>query len=177
MTQPMTTSVVSEGPEAKSSSRMGANVRYSDVSSDRRTRERWDSATECVRVFRRQTERLSQRLPLRSVESMRAGKVKSPHAVVHEYLAAARRAGLPRQFGAEFLAFTATLVEEMWATEKPPVQYVLTKEQDAENACNSAELRFLCDPTDTNRQALRDCLRAEIAAETAALAVLTHPTA
>jgi hypothetical protein len=153
---------------------MGANVRYSDVSSDRRTRERQDGVSASNRVFCQQTARLSRRLPLRSVESMRAGKVKSPHVCAHEYLAACRRAGLPRTVGAEFVAFVAGLVDEMWATDRTPVGYALGKEQEAENAANLAEQAYLLNPCEDTRLTLIDHLRREAAAEAAAIAVLSR---
>ncbi|HEU4589031.1 MAG TPA: hypothetical protein VFS11_10300 [Gemmatimonadales bacterium] len=172
MTQPITTNSVSEGPEEKSSLRMGPKMGYAPAGSDRRWRVRPDSASDALRVFRQQTHGLSQRLPLRSVESMRAGKVRCPHAMAHEYLAACRRAGLPRTVGAEFVTFVAGLVEAMWAGERTPERYALVKEQEAENAGNLAELAYLANPCADTRRTLMDHLRREVAAETALLAVL-----
>jgi hypothetical protein len=92
---------------------MSAPLKSNDSSLPRRTTVRYRPSAELLGVpsesireeFKQHTDGLSNRLPLPSLEAMRAGTVLSPHGLVRRYLFAGRRIGQPKAWAQKFATF------------------------------------------------------------------------
>jgi hypothetical protein len=79
-----------------------------------RHRKRQEIPSESLVAFRDHTHGLSNRLPLPSLEAMRAGTVMSPHGLVRRYLVAARTVGLPKEWALKFQVWVQRQVDCLW---------------------------------------------------------------
>lgn len=77
-------------------------------------RTRQEIPSEALESFRDHTHGLSNRLPLPSLEAMRAGTVMSPHGLVRRYLVAARTVGLPKEWAMKFAVWTERQIDCLW---------------------------------------------------------------
>lgn len=126
--------------------------------------------SDCLREFRSHTAGLSNRLPLRSLESMRAGAVMNPHTLARRYLMAARRIGLSREWAQRFLVWLGHTVDSVWPMEATPLPELERRAMSQENADNLAELAYHAAPCRETLQSRRDTLAREIAADQLLLA-------
>jgi hypothetical protein len=122
--------------------------------------------------FRAHTEGLSNRLPLPSLEAMRAGTVLSPHGLVRRYLLAARRIGLPKEWALKFSVFVSRTIESAWPMEQTPLRVLEEKAMRCEAQDDLCEKRHALE---SNAITLRERIQtqtAEIVADQLCLARL-----
>lgn len=104
-------------------------------------RERQEIPSEALVSFRDHTHGLSNRLPLPSLEAMRAGTVISPHGLVRRYLVAARTVGLPKEWALKFGVWCARQIDALWPMESTPLAVLQERAMRAEGEDDVRELR------------------------------------
>ncbi len=123
-----------------------------------------------LRDFKDHTDGLSNRLPLASLEAMRAGTVASPHTLLRRYLLSARGIGLPKEWAQRLVTWLQRQVDALWPMECTPLDEMRRRALRAEALANAAELNSL---TLGNRECLlaeREALHRELAADTLLIA-------
>ena len=89
--------------------------------------------------FRAHTAGLSNRLPLPSLESMRAGTAMNPHTLTRRYLSAARRIGLPREWAQRHLVWLTRTIDSLWPMEATGLEALEHRAMALEAADDAAE--------------------------------------
>lgn len=130
-----------------------------------------DLTAEC-REFRRHTEGLSNRLPLASVEQMRAGTVANPYSLARRYLYAGKRLGLPKTWGLRFAVWARRQVDALWIEAHTPRLVLEVKATQAEGVDDLHEKMLDAERSLARYDARIESLTAEIAADHEALAAL-----
>ena len=78
-------------------------------------------------------------MPLKSLESMRAGSVLSPHGLAQRYLRAARSAGQPKEWALRFRVWVDREINSLWPMESTPLQALEARAMALEGIDNAAE--------------------------------------
>lgn len=106
--------------------------------------------------FKEHTDGLSNRLPLPSLEAMRAGTVLSPHGLVRRYLFAGRRIGQPKEWAQKFATFVQRTVDSLWPMEATPLRVLEERATIAEHLDDLAEKQLALQYNATTlRQSIR----------------------
>lgn len=128
--------------------------------------------TAALREFRAATDGLTNRLPLGSVECMRAGSVASPHTLALRFLVAGRRIGRDRAWACRFVVWVTNQVDCIWPPE-PTSRIALRRAAlRAEAVGNECELISLAADTPVAMRAEAEALKVEIANDMSLLAHL-----
>jgi hypothetical protein len=83
-------------------------------------RELPDDPSAALREFRDLTAGLSNRLPLPSVEGMRAGTVNNPISLMRRFLVAMRSAGLPKERALRVQVWLQREIDALWPLDATP---------------------------------------------------------
>ncbi len=127
-------------------------------------------ASPAIRELRQHTDGLSNRLPLASLESMRAGTVGSPHTLTRRYFLAAKRIGLSRAWACRFVVWVTNQVDCIWTPEPTSRIALRRKALRAEAIGDECELVTMAAESPVAMRAEADALKQEIAADMALLA-------
>ena len=95
-----------------------------------------DSATA---EFREHTHGLSNRLPLPSLESMRAGTVVSPQGLVRRYLVAGRQIGMTKEWALRLHVWVGRQIDALWPMEQTELAVLEQRAMALEAADDAAE--------------------------------------
>ena len=125
-----------------------------------------------LRELREHTAGLSNRLPVKSLEAMRAGFVLSPQGAARRYLMGGHRMGLPRAWGQRFALFIQRTVDSIWLTDATPLHVLRERAIRAEAEDDVNELRCVLNETLENVQAEIDSKSREIACDQEIVAIL-----
>jgi hypothetical protein len=125
--------------------------------------------SESIRECRNHTAGLSNRLPLASLEGMRAGTVAGPQTLARRYLMAGKRHGLPKDWGQRFATWVQRTVDCIWPMEPTPLVELRRRALAAESLANHAEYVALTASCRATLEADRDALTREVAADTVLL--------
>ena len=94
---------------------------------------------DSLRFFREETAGLSNRLPLASLESMRAGTVNNPISLMRRFLISMRVAGLPKERAQRIAVWLQREVDAQWPMEQTPLEALEQRAMALEAADNTAE--------------------------------------
>lgn len=132
-----------------------------------------DMDSEGVRLFREATEGLSNRLPLPSLEPMRAGMVHNPISLMRRFFFSMRAAGLPKERAQRLVVVLQRTVDSIWPMEATPRTVLEKKAMIAEGIDDLAEKRLDCEKDNATRLRERiQTLTDEITADQICLAQL-----
>lgn len=126
--------------------------------------------SEDIRQFCTDTAGLSNRLPLASLEAMRAGTVANPHSLARRYLIAGRLIGQPKEWAVRFHVWLGRQIDCLWPMEATSLVELRHRALAAEPQANAAELNALIMGSREYLVAERDMLQREIAADTLLIA-------
>jgi hypothetical protein len=98
-----------------------------------------DMDSEGLREFRDATEGLSNRLPLPSLEAMRAGVVNNPITLMRRFLFSMRAAGLPKEKAQRLVVILQRTVDSVWPMEATPLVVLEQRAQALEAQDDAAE--------------------------------------
>jgi hypothetical protein len=127
----------------------------------------WDS--ESLRFFRALTDGLSNRLPLPSVEAMRAGTVNNPVSLMRRLLFSMRSAGLPKERALRVAVWVQRQVDCLWPMEQTPLRALEEKAMRLEHVANCSEKKLALE---YNAITLRERIQAQSAEVVADMLVL-----
>lgn len=126
--------------------------------------------SDSLREFRAHTAGLSNRLPLRSLESMRAGTVVNPHTMLRRYLMSARSIGLPRAWALRLSVWLQHTIDSLWTQDATPTPELERREMACEHVDDCAEKRLDLEKSIDAKRLRLDTLQAEVTAEMTLLA-------
>lgn len=126
--------------------------------------------SESYRFFREVTDGLSNRIPLPSLEGMRAGTVNNPVSLMRRFFVAMRSAGLPKEPAQRVLVWLTHTVDGLWPLEATPLPELERRAMVQECADDQAELAYHNQRCRETLEARRDALLKEIAADQMLLA-------
>ncbi len=129
--------------------------------------------TASIRDFRDATAGLSNRLPLASLEQMRAGTVANPHTLVRRFLMAAKRIGLDKAWAhRHVVVWVERQVDCIWFEAHTPRRVLEVKAMEAEARDDAAEKALDCERSAVRLRARIETLEAEMALDRLNLAAL-----
>ncbi len=91
------------------------------------------------------TDGLSNRLPLPSLEAMRAGTVNNPVSLMRRWLVAMRSAGLSKEYPQRVEVWLQRQVDALWPLDQTPIAVLREKALRAECEAKIRTLRTLQD--------------------------------
>jgi hypothetical protein len=124
------------------------------------------ASLRCHEFYRQATAGLGD-FPYPSHALVRTDRQETPYERFLPFLLAGRAKGRPRSWGEERVVEIGWLVSLVWRDRYEADRWLAEREQEAENACNTAELRFMLEPSQDNARALVTALRTESARQNA----------
>jgi hypothetical protein len=122
--------------------------------------------------FREHTQGLSNRLPMPSVESMRAGITICPQGLVRRYLVAGRTIGLSKEWALRLHVWVGRQIDALWPMEATPLEGLEQRAMAIEAQDDAAEKCHDLKQDAASLQVRLSTQSAEIAADQLVLAKL-----